>query len=118
MNKLVVFHHFRSFPAISGCKQSVFRDLSRKPDHSSYRTLETFQEFSLYQLPKLKHFQSIYRKKFQKKSILKNPHHLPCFWLKMTEKDDFGEFSPLKDMDLKTNFDQLDELYNPSKAVF
>ena len=36
----------------------------------------------------------------------------------MTEKDDFGEFSALKDMDPKTNFDQLDELYNRTKAVF
>ena len=36
----------------------------------------------------------------------------------MTEKVDFGEFSPLKDMDAKTNFDQLDELYDPTKAVF
>ena len=43
---------------------------------------------------------------------------MPCFLLKITEKDDFGEFSPLKDIDPKTNFDQLDELYNPTKAVF
>ena len=41
-----------------------------------------------------------------------------CFELKMTEKNDFGEFSPLNDMDPNTNFDQLDELYNPTKAVF
>ena len=52
------------------------------------------------------------------KAILKNPHYMPCFSLKIIEKDDFGEFSPLKDMDPKTNFDQRDELYNPSKAVF
>ena len=36
----------------------------------------------------------------------------------MTEKNDFGEFSPLKDIDPKTNFDHLDELYSSTKAVF
>ena len=115
---MVVLDHFRSFPVLSGHFRSFFRDHSWKPEDSSYRTLETVQEISLGPLLKLDDFQSICKKKFIFKAILKNPHHSSCFWLKMTEKDDFGEFSPLKDMDPKTNFDQLDELYNPSKAVF
>ena len=36
----------------------------------------------------------------------------------MTEIDDFGEFLPLKDMYTKINFDQLDKLYDPTKAIF
>ena len=115
---MVISIHFRSFPAISGYLQSVFRDFSEKPDDSSYRALETFRMISKIWSPKLKHFQPIYEKKLRKKSILKNRHHIHCFGLKMTKKDDFGEFSLLKDMHPKTNFDQLDELYNPTKAVF